>query len=70
MSSDSQASGGGLRQAWDDGLLVTWRYLKRIPRIPELAIFAILQSIMFVLLFTIVFGGAIRCREARPMPST
>ena len=42
-----------------DGLVVTWRNLKRIPRIPELAIFAILQSIMFVLLFAVVFGGAI-----------
>jgi ABC-2 type transport system permease protein len=50
---------GGLRQAVSDGLLVTWRNLKRIPRIPELAIFAILQSIMFVLLFAFVFGGAI-----------
>jgi ABC transporter DrrB family efflux protein len=50
---------GGWRQAVDDGLVITWRYLKRIPRIPELAIFAIIQSIMFVLLFTIVFGGAI-----------
>ena len=54
-----KASGGGLRQAWDDGLIVTWRYLSRIPRIPALAIFAILQSIMFVLLFTIVFGGTL-----------
>ena len=34
-----------------DGLVMTWRNLKRVPRIPELAIFAILQSIMFVLLF-------------------
>ncbi len=42
-----------------DGLLVGWRNLKRIPRIPELAIFAVLQSIMFVLLFAFVFGGAI-----------
>ena len=42
-----------------DGLIVSWRNLKRIPRIPELAIFAILQSIMFVLLFAFVFGGAI-----------
>lgn len=50
---------GGIRQAWSDGLVVTWRNLKRIPRIPELAIFAILQSIMFVLLFAFVFGGAI-----------
>jgi len=49
----------GIRQAARDGLLVSWRNLKRIPRIPELAIFAILQSIMFVLLFAFVFGGAI-----------
>ena len=49
----------GARQAISDGLVVTWRNLKRIPRIPELAIFAILQSIMFVLLFAFVFGGAI-----------
>ena len=42
-----------------DSLVVTWRNLKRIPRIPELAIFAIMQSIMFVLLFAFVFGGAI-----------
>jgi ABC transporter DrrB family efflux protein len=50
---------GGLGQAFSDGLLIGWRNLKRIPRIPELAIFAILQSIMFVLLFVFVFGGAI-----------
>ncbi len=50
---------GGVRQALGDGLIVMWRNLKRIPRIPELAIFAILQSIMFVLLFAFVFGGAI-----------
>jgi ABC-2 type transport system permease protein len=50
---------GAVPQALRDGLVVTWRNLKRIPRIPELAIFAILQSIMFVLLFAFVFGGAI-----------
>jgi hypothetical protein len=50
---------GGLRQSASDGLIITWRNLKRIPRIPELAIFAVLQSIMFVLLFAFVFGGAI-----------
>jgi ABC-2 type transport system permease protein len=49
----------GRGTAVSDGLVVTWRNLKRIPRIPELAIFAILQSIMFVLLFAFVFGGAI-----------
>jgi ABC-2 type transport system permease protein len=42
-----------------DTAVVTWRNLKRIPRIPELAAFAILQSVMFVLLFAYVFGGAI-----------
>ncbi len=48
-----------LRVALADGLVLTLRNLKRVPRIPELAIFAILQSIMFVLLFAFVFGGAI-----------
>jgi ABC transporter DrrB family efflux protein len=52
-------TGGGLRQALGDGLVVMERNLRRVPRIPELAIFAILQSIMFVLLFAFVFGGAI-----------
>src|SRR6185295_18488454 len=46
-------------EAVSDGRVVAWRNLKRIPRIPELAIFAILQSIMFVVLFAFVFGGAI-----------
>ena len=48
-----------LRIAIADGIVISWRNLKRVPRIPELAIFAILQSIMFVLLFVFVFGGAI-----------
>ncbi len=52
-------AGGGLGQAFHDGIVVGWRNLKRIPRIPELAVFAIMQSIMFVLLFSYVFGGAI-----------
>jgi ABC transporter DrrB family efflux protein len=51
--------GGGLGQAVRDGLIITGRNLKRVPRIPELAIFAVMQSIMFVLLFAFVFGGAI-----------
>ena len=51
---------GGIRQAIGDGMIIAVRNLKRVPRIPELAIFAILQSIMFVLLFAFVFGGAIK----------
>jgi ABC transporter DrrB family efflux protein len=50
---------GGVRQAIGDGLIVAGRNLKRVPRIPELAILAVVQSIMFVLLFAFVFGGAI-----------
>jgi ABC-type multidrug transport system permease subunit len=52
-----------------DGFVVTWRNLKRIPRIPELAIFAVLQSIMFVLLFAFVFGGAIPLPGYPPDPA-
>jgi ABC-2 type transport system permease protein len=59
MSQPAQPPRYGRSQAITDGLLVAWRNLKRVPRIPELAIFAILQSIMFVLLFAFVFGGAI-----------
>src|SRR5213594_1392054 len=55
----ARKSTGGLRQELSDGLLIAQRNLRRIPRIPELAVFAILQSIMFVLLFAFVFGGAI-----------
>ena len=50
---------GGFAKVVADGRVIAWRNLKRIPRIPELAIFAIFQSIMFVLLFAFVFGGAI-----------
>src|SRR3989454_1695868 len=51
-------AGSAVRRALGDGLLVAWRNLKGVPRPPELAVFAILQSIMFVLLFAFVFGGA------------
>ena len=63
MSTDAitthPAPSGGLGQAIRDGAIIAGRNLKRVPRIPELAIFAIMQSIMFVLLFAYVFGGAI-----------
>ena len=51
------APAGGVGRAINDGLVVAWRNLKRVPRIPELAIFAIIQSIMFVVLFAVVFGA-------------
>jgi ABC-2 type transport system permease protein len=55
----NQSGSGGVGQAVRDGMILAWRYLKRVPRIPELAIFAIIGSIIFVLLFAFVFGGAI-----------
>jgi ABC-2 type transport system permease protein len=59
QNATARRGSGGFRQELSDGLLIAERNLRRIPRIPELAIFAILQSIMFVLLFAFVFGGAI-----------
>jgi ABC-2 type transport system permease protein len=59
---------GSVSSAARDGLIIMWRNLKRIPRIPELAIFAILQSIMFVVLFAYVFGGAIPLPGYPPDP--
>jgi ABC-2 type transport system permease protein/oleandomycin transport system permease protein len=43
-----------------DSLVLAKRSLLRIPRIPELLVFATIQPVMFVLLFRYVFGGAIR----------
>lgn len=42
----------------DSGIIV-WRQLIQLPRIPEVLIFALIQPVMFVLLFRYVFGGAI-----------
>jgi len=61
MSAQARAAAprSGFAKVVADSRVITWRNLKRIPRIPELAIFAIFQSIMFVVLFAFVFGGAI-----------
>jgi len=42
-----------------DAMLMTWRNLKQIPRVPDKLIYGTIQPIMFVLLFAYVFGGAI-----------
>ncbi|MGI9603469.1 MAG: ABC transporter permease [Acidimicrobiales bacterium] len=44
-----------LRDAWTEAR----RHLRVIPRSPELIAFAVMQPIMFTLLFVYVFGGAI-----------
>jgi ABC-2 type transport system permease protein len=49
----------GGNSALVDGMVIAWRNLKRIPRVPDQAMWGTIQPIMFVLLFAYVFGGAI-----------
>jgi ABC-2 type transport system permease protein len=44
---------------WRDSWTEALRHLRAVPRDPELLIFATIQPLMFVLLFTYVFGGEI-----------
>ena len=48
-----------LRKALTDTGVVTGRNLRHFTRQPQLLIFSTIQPIMFVLLFTYVFGGAV-----------
>ncbi|MGW2328771.1 ABC transporter permease [Streptomyces sp. NPDC001700] len=50
---------GGPLAAARDSLVVAQRNLIRMMRIPEVVIFGLIQPIMFVVLFSYVFGGAI-----------
>jgi ABC transporter DrrB family efflux protein len=50
----------GMRSAVTDARVVTARNLRHFIRQPQLLIFSTIQPIMFVLLFTYVFGGAVR----------
>ncbi|RKN07666.1 ABC transporter permease [Streptomyces radicis] len=48
-----------LGQGIRDSLVVTRRNLLRMLRIPEVVVFGLIQPIMFVVLFSYVFGGSI-----------
>jgi ABC-2 type transport system permease protein len=50
---------GGLVQSARDSLVLAKRNLIRMMRIPEVVIYGLIQPIMFVVLFSYVFGGAI-----------
>ncbi|MEU8567675.1 ABC transporter permease [Streptomyces pathocidini] len=50
---------GALSQSVRDSLIVAKRNLIRMARIPEVVIFGLIQPIMFVVLFSYVFGGSI-----------
>ncbi|WUS98894.1 ABC transporter permease [Streptomyces sp. NBC_00708] len=51
--------GGGIGQSVRDSLVIGRRNLIRMTRIPEMILFGIIQPVMFVVLFTYVFGGSI-----------
>lgn len=44
---------------WVDMVIITRRNVLRIIRLPQLLLFATIQPVMFLILFTYVFGGAI-----------
>ncbi|WP_419997419.1 ABC transporter permease [Streptomyces boninensis] len=50
---------GGIAGSVRDSLVVGKRNLIRMTRIPEMILFGIIQPVMFVVLFTYVFGGSI-----------
>ncbi|WP_055695421.1 ABC transporter permease [Streptomyces prasinopilosus] len=52
------APGNPLVQSIRDSLIVARRNLIRMARIPEVIIFGLVQPIMFVVLFSYVFGGS------------
>jgi len=49
----------GPTQLMRDSLVVAKRNLLRMLRIPEIVVFALIQPIMFVVLFSYVFGGSV-----------
>jgi ABC-2 type transport system permease protein len=54
------APGGSLGQSVRDSLVVAKRNLIRMTRIPEMILFGIIQPVMFVVMFTYVFGGSMQ----------
>ncbi|MFM9372128.1 ABC transporter permease [Streptomyces sp. Da 82-17] len=54
------AAGGGITGSVRDSLVVAQRNLIRMMRIPEMVIFGLIQPVMFVVLFTYVFGGSMK----------
>ncbi|MEU7030001.1 ABC transporter permease [Streptomyces sp. NPDC046275] len=53
-------SRSALAQSIGDSLVVTKRNLIRMLRIPEMIIFGMIQPVMFVVLFSYVFGGSMQ----------
>ena len=51
--------GTAISRFFSDGYVATWRNIKKIVRVPDILVFTLIQPIMFVLLFTFVFGSSI-----------
>ncbi|MEU9543178.1 ABC transporter permease [Streptomyces mirabilis] len=51
---------GAVVQSVRDSLVIARRNLIRMTRIPEMILFGLIQPIMFVVLFTYVFGGSMQ----------
>ncbi|MFB7108059.1 ABC transporter permease [Streptomyces sp. NPDC056190] len=62
-------SGNALTQSVRDSMVVAKRNLIRMTRIPEMLIFGLIQPIMFVVLFSYVFGGSISVPGAGLSPT-
>ncbi|MFC7217279.1 ABC transporter permease [Streptomyces polyrhachis] len=63
MSSAPRGTGGAA-QSIRDSLVVAQRNLIRMSRIPEMVIFGLIQPIMFVVLFSYVFGGSMKIGDS------
>ncbi|MCF3963498.1 ABC transporter permease [Streptomyces fuscigenes] len=60
ITSQAPAARGGIAGSVRDSLVVAKRNLIRMTRIPEVVLFGLIQPVMFVILFTYVFGGSIQ----------
>lgn len=59
MSVDLTPQGTPVSRFLSDGWVTTKRNLLKIKRVPDILVFTLIQPIMFVLLFTYVYGGVI-----------
>ena len=59
MSNQVQVTGPPLSRFFSDGWVTTKRNVLKIRRVPDILVFTLIQPIMFVLLFTYVYGGVI-----------
>lgn len=55
---------GGVAQSVRDSLVIARRNLIRMTRIPEMILFGVIQPVMFVVLFTYVFGGSMKIGDS------